>query len=135
MGIVNKHRNPVYSLRINPELKARLQDEAASNNRSLHAEIVDRLEKSFESSEITADQWEEIFGMLDPEDRQTLHAFRNQLTQLQRIFFEYIQRALDKDEEIYQKALELRFDINEDDDNEQSVPIHSEQPDDQEQQS
>ncbi len=41
---------PPYGLRIPPDLKDSLQSAAKGNNRSMHAEIIDRLEKSFDES-------------------------------------------------------------------------------------
>ncbi|QGR92703.1 Arc family DNA-binding protein [Burkholderia multivorans] len=37
-----------FGLRLQPDLKARLEDEAAKNNRSLNAEIAERLARSLE---------------------------------------------------------------------------------------
>lgn len=39
-----------FGLRLQPDLKARLEEEAKKNNRSLNAEIADRLERSFNLS-------------------------------------------------------------------------------------
>lgn len=40
---------PPYGLRIPPDLKERIQACARANNRSMHAEIIARLESSFEA--------------------------------------------------------------------------------------
>lgn len=40
---------PPYGLRIPPEMKERLQKSAKNNNRSMQAEIIARLESSFEA--------------------------------------------------------------------------------------
>jgi hypothetical protein len=41
-----KYRFPIYGLRMSPALKQRLSDAAHDNRRSLHAEIIGRLETS-----------------------------------------------------------------------------------------
>ena len=42
------HQNPPYSLRMSYELRQRLQEQAQRNDRSLHREIMRRLEQSLE---------------------------------------------------------------------------------------
>jgi hypothetical protein len=44
---MNKHLNDSYTLRLPAELKAKVAESAKSQNRSLNADIVARLEKSF----------------------------------------------------------------------------------------
>lgn len=45
---MDKHLNDSYKLRIPAELKARVAESAKAHNRSMNADIVARLEKSFE---------------------------------------------------------------------------------------
>lgn len=47
---MSRYRHPQYQLRMAPELREKIQIEADKSNRSLHAEIIARLEQSFESS-------------------------------------------------------------------------------------
>lgn len=46
---------PPFGLRMQPELKARIEEAAKANNRSLNAEIVARLESTIENDETLAD--------------------------------------------------------------------------------
>lgn len=48
MKIMSKYLNEAYTLRIPSELKAKVQESAKEHNRSMNADIVARLEKSFE---------------------------------------------------------------------------------------
>lgn len=50
-----------FRLRIPEELKARIEKSAAENNRSITAEIVSRLERSFD----VVPEWEEAIGNLN----------------------------------------------------------------------
>lgn len=45
---MDKHLNDSYKLRIPAELKARIAESAKAHNRSMNADMVARLEKSFE---------------------------------------------------------------------------------------
>lgn len=45
---MSKYLNDAYTLRIPAELKARVAESAKAHNRSMNADIVARLEKSFE---------------------------------------------------------------------------------------
>ena len=47
VGMTDRHQAPSYPLRMPPELKERVADAAKTSGRSLHAEIVSRLENSF----------------------------------------------------------------------------------------
>lgn len=47
---MDKHLNDSYKLRIPAELKARVAESAKAHNRSMNADIVARLEKSFEEN-------------------------------------------------------------------------------------
>lgn len=46
---MDKHLNDSYKLRIPAELKARISESAKAHNRSMNADIVARLEKSFDN--------------------------------------------------------------------------------------
>ncbi|EOX3323629.1 Arc family DNA-binding protein [Vibrio cholerae] len=48
---MTRYRNPQYQLRMAPELREKIQEAADTANRSLHAEIIARLENSFESEQ------------------------------------------------------------------------------------
>lgn len=53
---MNEERKPManippFGLRMQPDLKAKVEDAARSNNRSLNAEIIARLEESLDGSE------------------------------------------------------------------------------------
>ncbi|EGR4278421.1 Arc family DNA-binding protein [Vibrio cholerae] len=45
---MSRYKNPQYQLRMAPELKEKIQERADKAGRSLHAEIIYRLEKSIE---------------------------------------------------------------------------------------
>jgi hypothetical protein len=45
-----KQTDPQFKLRMTPEIKKRIEKSAAENNRSMNAEILARLEHSFDSS-------------------------------------------------------------------------------------
>ncbi len=49
---MSKHLNESYTLRLPAELKAKVAESAQSHNRSLNADIVARLEKSFTLSNL-----------------------------------------------------------------------------------
>ena len=51
---MSKYLNDAYTLRIPAELKAKVAESAKAHNRSMNADIVARLEQSFESN--TSDQ-------------------------------------------------------------------------------
>nr|WMC97384.1 Arc family DNA-binding protein [Aminobacter aminovorans] len=53
-----------FGLRMQPELKLRVEDAARTNNRSLNAEIVERLERSFDTDH---QQWEAYLRFLRAE--------------------------------------------------------------------
>lgn len=60
---MSKYLNEAYTLRIPSELKAKVQESAKEHNRSMNADIVARLEKSFEqplSVELSPTQLEQI---------------------------------------------------------------------------
>lgn len=64
-----KQTDPQFKLRIPPALKAQIDQAAAENRRSLNAEIVARLEESFEAKEAqigasTSDPSDQIMQML-----------------------------------------------------------------------
>lgn len=49
-----------FGLRMQPDIKDRIKEAADANNRSLNAEIVDRLAKSFEGDFVRSDVLQEI---------------------------------------------------------------------------
>jgi predicted HicB family RNase H-like nuclease len=51
---MDKHLNDSYKLRIPAELKARIAESAKAHNRSMNADIVARLEKSFEEQAVAS---------------------------------------------------------------------------------
>lgn len=64
---------PPFGLRMQPDLKARVEAVARLNNRSLNAEIVARLEKSLEDDDSLAELWtkvEELERMVWSHDEQ-----------------------------------------------------------------
>lgn len=76
-----KQTDPQFKLRIPPALKAQIDQAAAENRRSLNAEIVARLEESFEAK--TA----QIAALTsDPSDQviQMLSALQNELAEVKK---------------------------------------------------
>jgi len=49
-----KQTDPQFKLRLPPELKVRIDQSAAENHRSINAEIVARLENSFDLAQVSA---------------------------------------------------------------------------------
>lgn len=46
-GMTDRHQAPSYPLRMPPELKERVANAAKASGRSMHAEVVARLQQSF----------------------------------------------------------------------------------------
>lgn len=70
---MNEERKPManitpFGLRMQPELKIRVEEAARANNRSLNAEIVDRLEKSFLTDQERAD-WSKLISFYKADQR------------------------------------------------------------------
>lgn len=59
---------PPFGLRMQPELKGRVEAAARANNRSLNAEIVDRLERSFLTDQERSD-WERLIAFYKADQR------------------------------------------------------------------
>lgn len=59
--------NKVVTLkvRVSPEFRELITDTAKANNRSMNAEIVDRLEKSFDQSSDTANELDIFLNVLE----------------------------------------------------------------------
>lgn len=59
--------NKVVTLkvRVSPEFRELITDTAKANNRSMNAEIVDRLEKSFDQSSNTANELDIFLNVLE----------------------------------------------------------------------
>lgn len=57
--------DPHFRLRVPPGLRERIADEAKRNNRSMNAEIVARLEKSFTESPISKEAREWVQEMIE----------------------------------------------------------------------
>lgn len=54
----DRHQQKPYPLRMSDELRGRLEEAAENGNRSLHSEIVARLQKSFEEPAVTEVPWD-----------------------------------------------------------------------------
>lgn len=59
---------PPFGLRMQPDLKTRVEDAARANNRSLNAEIIDRLERSFAADEERND-FDRLINFYDADQR------------------------------------------------------------------
>lgn len=59
---MSKYLNDAYTLRIPAELKARVAESAKAHNRSMNAEIVARLEKSFEEGNDNKDSFNQLMN-------------------------------------------------------------------------
>jgi hypothetical protein len=60
--------DPQMKLRLTPEVKARIEEAARKNNRSLNGEIIARLEKSFEHDDAVSEllqRVEDLEGRVD----------------------------------------------------------------------
>ena len=83
----NQADHTIVRLRVPPELKEKIEKAAEENNRSQSAEMVDRLEKSFEKSSLTLDDLS--------------------LTDFERVFTTYYQKHLQMFNEMLTKRLIL----------------------------
>lgn len=72
---MSKYLNDAYTLRIPAELKARVAESAKTHNRSMNADIVARLEKSFEESQSSNTEIAELnerLAMMETAYHQTI---------------------------------------------------------------
>jgi hypothetical protein len=83
----SEKRIPPFGLRLPPELKERVHEAAWRNNRSMNAEIIARLEASFEKD----DQYGKLLAQADETDRR--------LALLETYFREAEERRLARDQE------------------------------------
>ena len=61
----NQSDHTIGRLRVPPELKEKIEKSAESNNRSQSAEMVDRLEKSFNQSSDTTNELDIFLNVLE----------------------------------------------------------------------
>lgn len=95
----NQTDHTIVRLRVPPELKQKIEESAEKNNRSQSAEMVARLEKSFES-----------------ESPETNERREKEITYINSMFQELIQKneKLEKENELYnKKTIELLTQIAE----------------------
>lgn len=70
--------DPQYKLRMPPELRDKLKDAAKENHRTMNAEIVARLQESFEGTSATGSgsELQELQRKLDAQDEVLTEAMR-----------------------------------------------------------
>jgi hypothetical protein len=66
-----------------PELRTRLEDAAKLDGRSLHAEIIQRLEQSFNLSPVVVSGFDEMIGRLSERNRPYFFAMYEALLNVQ----------------------------------------------------
>lgn len=85
---MNKHLNDSYTLRLPSELKAKVAESAKLQNRSLNADIVARLEKSFNE-----DSNQKMFS-----EKETIHAMQKLMSSIvSNAMSTLLQHGVDKD--------------------------------------
>lgn len=77
----DRHQAPSYPLRMPDELKARVQAAAVASGRSLHAELIHRIQQSFEVSEGSA-QPDLVLEMRRTQLHLELNSSKQELVQL-----------------------------------------------------
>lgn len=64
-AIKDRHQRPSYPLRMSDELRAALEEAAQESSRSLHAEIIARLENSFKQPDPSINALDSLVAVLN----------------------------------------------------------------------
>ncbi len=87
---MDKHLNDSYKLRLPPEMKERIAESAKAHNRSMNADIIARLEKSFSESAAAS----EDAASLD-EMRKEMHQLLAEARQMRMYWADAVNRMND----------------------------------------